>query len=35
MQTRLIWSVLEVVNDSLWVKAEVLNLRSNLETVLS
>lgn len=34
-QTRLIWSVLEVVNSSLWVKAEVLELRSNLETVLS
>lgn len=30
-----IWSVLEVADSSLWVKAEALNLRSNLESVLS
>lgn len=30
-----IWRVLEVADGSLWVKAEALNLRSNLESVLS
>lgn len=31
----MIWSVLEVADSSLWVKAEALNLRSNLESVSS